>query len=396
MKTTHSIQDCKRHQSILQLICCLHPHLLCDKFPHPHHPNPLSTADRICKSQVLRLAPSYNPHACVLPPAIAEASRAMVFALAMDSTFSESHQLTFDDVIVLLDSGTSCAVSNNELDFEYIQPIQDLELKGIISGLKVKGIGHVIWTFLDEFKNNTPICLTCLYVPGAPAHLLPPQQLSEDASATNGAWIRKGDHAKAFYNGSCIKFQYDSDSNLPIAWLAPGIEKFVAFCGLATTGASNDDIPISLQMLLPDNLMDMQRKLLCLHHHFGHQSMTTIQEWAQTGYHGVPPDIAKYKIPLCQGCQFSAAKRHSHKQDKGSLSKSTEEPGDFVSVDQMVAGTPSLIPFHAGSVTTFKHWYNCATLWCDHTSWFLWSHLQESTNAVTTLESKVGFKTFTR
>ena len=145
-------------------------------------------------------------------------------------------------------------------------------------------------------------------------------------------------------------------------------------------------------MLLPDNLMNMQCKLLCLHHHFGHQSMTTIQEWARTGYHGVPPDIAKYKIPLCRGCQFGAAKRHSHKQDKGSLSKSTEEPGDFVSVDQMVAGTPSLIPFHAGS----KHWYNCAMLWCDHTSWFLWSHLQESTNAVTTLKSKVSFKTFAR
>ena len=96
----------------------------------------------------------------------------MVFALAVDSTLSESHQLTSDDVIVLLNSGTSCAVSNNELDFEYIQPIQDLELKGIVSGLKVEGIGHVIWTFLDEFGNNTPIRLTCLYVPGAPARLL--------------------------------------------------------------------------------------------------------------------------------------------------------------------------------------------------------------------------------
>ena len=162
MTTTHSIHDCKWHQSILQLICRLHPHLIRDKFPHPRHPNPLSTADRIRKSQVLRLAPSYNPHAHVLPPAIAEASHAMVFALAMDSTFSESHQLTSDDVIVLLNSGTSCAVSNNELDFEYIQPIQNLELKGIVSGLKVEGIGHVIWTFLDEFGNNTPICLMSL------------------------------------------------------------------------------------------------------------------------------------------------------------------------------------------------------------------------------------------
>ena len=172
------------------------------------------------------------------------------------------------------------------------------------------------------------------------------------------------------------------------------IEKFVAFCGLATTGASNNDIPISLWMLPPDNLMDMQCKLLHLHHRFGHQSMMTIQEWARTSYNGVPPDIAKCKIPLCQGCQFSAAKRHSHKQDKGSISKSTEEPGDFVSVDQMVAGTPSLIPFHVGSVATSKHRYTCAMLWCNHTSWFLWSHLQKSTNAVATFESNVGFETF--
>ena len=145
--------------------------MLHSKFPHPHHPNPLSTADRICKSQVLRLALSYNPHACVLPPAIAEAeaSRAMVFAFMMDSTFSESNQLTSDDVIVLLDLGTSCTMSNNELDFESIQFIQDLELKGIISGLRVEGIGHVIWTFLSELGNKTPIHLTYLYVPGAPA-----------------------------------------------------------------------------------------------------------------------------------------------------------------------------------------------------------------------------------
>ena len=150
MKTTHSTQDVKQHQPIIRLICHLHPHLFHDKFPHPCHPNPLSTADRIHKSQVPRLAPSYNPHAYVLPPAVTEASRAMVFALVTDSTFSESHQLTSDDVIVLLNSGTSCAVSNNTLDFEYIQPVQDLELKGIISGLKVEGIGQALFNQLKS------------------------------------------------------------------------------------------------------------------------------------------------------------------------------------------------------------------------------------------------------
>jgi hypothetical protein len=69
-------------------------------------------------------------------------------------------------------------------------------------------------------------------------------------------------------------------------------------------------------------------------------------------------------------------------------------PGDFESMNQMVAGTPGLISSSSGNVTKSKRHHTCATVWCDHVSRFLWSHLQESTNAVTTLQSKVEFEAF--
>jgi hypothetical protein len=73
--------------------------------------------------------------------------------------------------------------------------------------------------------------LTCLYVPDAPTHLLPPQQLSDhkNASQANGSWIGFGEHALVFYEGHCIRFPYHEASNLPIAKLAPESTKYQAF-----------------------------------------------------------------------------------------------------------------------------------------------------------------------
>jgi hypothetical protein len=122
--------------------------------------------------------------------------------------------------------------------------------------------------------------------------------------------------------------------------------------------------------------------------------MTAIQDWARNGIPDIPPDKAKCQIPLCRGCQFGAAKHRSHKQDKSSLSYNAKVPGNFECINQMVAGTPGLIPSSSGNVAKSKCCHTCATVWCDHVSRFLWSHLQESTNAVTTLQSKVEFEAF--
>jgi hypothetical protein len=131
---------------------------------------------------------------------------------------------------MLIDSGCTCAITFDKSDFVGpIHLVQDVKLMGISSGLKVTGVGQVLWTFLNKHHHRIQILLTCLYVPDATTHLLPaPQQLSEqnDASTTNGSWIGYGVSALVFHEGSCIKFPYHNASNLLVAMLAPGISKF--------------------------------------------------------------------------------------------------------------------------------------------------------------------------
>jgi hypothetical protein len=185
----------------------------------------------------------------------------MLFALHFD--FAEgTTPITSDDMLVILDSGCTCAITFDKSDFiRPMHPVQDVELMGISSGLEVTGIGQVIWTFLDENQHRVQIPLTCLYVPEATTRLLPPQQLSErnEASTTNGSWIGYRGSALVFHEGNCIKFSYHEGSNLPVAKLAPGITKLKAFTNTIEQSSSNDS-------LRTDNLSPASRKLLQLHH----------------------------------------------------------------------------------------------------------------------------------
>ena len=78
-------------------------------------------------------------------------------------------------------------------------------------------------------------------------------------STTNGAWIGHGQDALVFYQGHCIQFPYHESSNLPIAKLAPGIQRFQAF-----NVSINDSTDHTSQCT--DNLSPASQKLLHLHH----------------------------------------------------------------------------------------------------------------------------------
>ena len=82
------------------------------------------------------------PH--FLPHQHAVEIRAMLFAL--HSNFDEgTAPITSDDMLVVLDSGCTCAITFDKDDFVgQIRPVQDVELQGISSGLRVAGgVGQV-------------------------------------------------------------------------------------------------------------------------------------------------------------------------------------------------------------------------------------------------------------
>jgi hypothetical protein len=314
----------------------------------------------------------------------------MLFTL--HSNFDEgTAPITSDDMLVVLDSGCTCAITFDKDDFVgQIRPVQNVELQGISSGLCVEGIGQVNWTFLNEFGHRTTIPLTCLYVPAATTRLLPPQQLStrHDASYANGSWVGSGNDAFVFYDGNCIKFPYHKGSNLPVTKLAPGISKFKAFHS-STTKPSSTALPRT------DNLSSASRKLLRIHHRLGHKGFHELQKWAAEGTNDMPREIANCPVPMCRACQFGTAKKHPHeKTNTGSVSGTPDQPGDFVSVDQMIAGSPGLIPFTNGRPSRRR--YDTVTMWVDHFSRFLYAHCQEDATTKSTLESKVGFESFAK
>jgi hypothetical protein len=98
---------------------------------------------------------------------------------------------------------------------------------------------------------------------------------------------------------------------------------------------------------------------------------------------------------MCRACQYGAAKKRPHEtSNTASVSGAPEHPGDFVSVDQMVAGSLGLIPFTNGRPS--KRGYDTVTMWVDHYSHFLYAHCQEDATIKSTLESKVGFESFAK
>lgn len=255
---------------------------------------------------------------------------------------------------------------------------------------KSKGSELFNWTFLDESGNRVTVSLTGLYVPAASSRLLPPQQLSvrDDTCQANGAWIGFGKDALVFYQGHCIRFPYHTASNLPIGKLAPGISRYQAFqCSI-----THSSPPVAQST---DNLSSASRKLLRLHHRLGHKGFTEIQRWAAEGTHNIPSDVAGCPVPMCRACQYGAAKKRPHETtNTGSVIGTPAGPGDFVSVDQMIAGSPGLIPFTSGRPSHRR--YKSVTLWVDHFSRFLHAHCQEDATIQSALESKEAFETFAK
>jgi hypothetical protein len=132
------------------------------------------------KQQIKKNVTCYNAGAHLYTNEYATDIRAFLFALQSEESYhAEYAQITSDDLLCILDSGCSIAISPDITDFpDGIEPINDLELKGIASGLAVTGVGMAHWTFLNEFNERVTVKIECLLVPEIPVRLLPPQQLS--------------------------------------------------------------------------------------------------------------------------------------------------------------------------------------------------------------------------
>ena len=69
-----------------------------------------------------------------------------------------------DSYTICIDTGASCCISNDHSHFVLLDPIENVKVTGIASGLTVKGMGIVKWTFMDDSSQvievpDVPMCL---------------------------------------------------------------------------------------------------------------------------------------------------------------------------------------------------------------------------------------------
>ena len=79
----------------------------------------------------------------------------------------------------------------------------------------------------------------------------------------------------------------------------------------------------------------------------------------------------KYRLPVCVSCVFGMSHRHPwrSKVTPGTIHKDSEtEPGDCVSIDQIVSAQPGLIPQISGYLKNMRIWGD--TIFVDHFSDF--------------------------
>ena len=327
-----------------------------------------------------RIVPHHPPKVAMVPERAA-AMRALLCFL-VESNNSNFSPLTSDDLAIILDSGCTIAMTPDESDFiDGTFLPQEHYVGGIASGLKTLGVGKVLLTFKDTNDKDVTMELECLHCPDLPVRLLPPQQIGSHPTTNsfpNGAWIGGGTSAKVTYDGHVIEFPYDPTTHLPTKKMNLGCTRFCSF-----VSAFQKDVSA-------DNLSASQRTLLRIHHRYDHTSMTDIRSWATLGLYNLPIDIARCDIPICPACAFGLARKR--KKDSGSIGPDNPNPGDFVSVDTMVAGTPGLIPFTSGRTSDRR--FASSTFWVDMASKYIHLNHQEKNDCEAALRSKTEFETF--
>jgi len=188
-------------------------------------------------------------------------------------------------VMLIVDTGASVSIMPDAADFvEPPKSVQPTILQGIASDLQVKGIGTMLYIFIDEEGTEVTILLPhTLYVPGCATRLLCPRHLVETTQVPNDGFFSLQNHATLKCHGKSILVEYNSTTGLPIVHVrikpqpkspCPGSQ----FLFTAQHGTSTLDISAR-----HPTLSNSQRLKLLWHERCNHRSMATINTWIRRG-----------------------------------------------------------------------------------------------------------------
>jgi hypothetical protein len=206
--------------------------------------------------------------------------------------------------------------------------------------------------------------------------LLCPQQIAQQTSKQGDGFNALAPVGILTFEGFTKTIPYDSKSRLPIF---NTIDSIHAYSSIQHQEENS-------------SLSKNQRLLLRWHQRLSHMHFGLIQDLARSGR--LPKALATCDPPLCKSCQFGKA----HCRPVASPGKAQPidsnnlNPGDCVSVDQIISSEPGYVDVFHGKPTTAR--YHAASLYTDHASRFMFLKCHYSTGGTEAVDGKRRFEQF--
>lgn len=308
---------------------------------------------------------------------------------------------------VIWDSGASISISPDRNDF--VGPLESppfgMKLQGIAKNLRVEGIGHVAWSFIDVTGRLRTLKVKALLVPKASVRLLSISSLlakypDESVDMTAHHLLLSG-AGNSTGGPPCnpIEVLVDPTNNLPTATAyASDIAPRVAMAMNAS---------ISATIRANHNISPAEKELLRWHFRLGHLSFRKIQFLMRTGVlahsegaRRLQSNASKLtRAPMCAACQYgkqkrrpTPGKRSSVVKDRAGVMKNGDLfPGQRISVDHFICSTRGRLSNTHGKEHEDKQYVGGA-IFVDHASGYLHVEPQVHLNTHETLQAKVNFE----
>ena len=257
-----------------------------------------------------------------------------------------------DTFTIIWDSGASNCISFDRNDF--VGPLQPVEgnaiCKGITNGLRIEGVGHVLWSVLDTSGQLRHLKLPAYFIPKLRQRLLsttvfkhtyPNNKIIVDSPC----WTIEASVSDPLE--SALDVYINPINNLPSSTC-------FRYDGVKSTASCLSET-VNVTHTQNANLSEPEKELLRWHQRFGHIGFKTVQFLMRSGalsftsssrsLHTAASKIRK--PPRCAACQYG--KQHSRPvpakttravtDRAGILSADQTRPGQRVFVDHFVCST---------------------------------------------------------
>lgn len=298
--------------------------------------------------------------------------------------------MTPDMYPIIIDTGASISLSPYASDFTTdLKPVQNMTIKGIASGLPVRGIGTLRYTITtDDGVSRMLLLQDCLYIPQCSIRLLCPRQIGLNTGHSTDGFNALSSEPILTIHGHPKTLKYDKISHLPLLFTTPGISTFMNYSCHLTHLKHDSSTPVNLL-----NLTTKQCQKLYLHEACAHEGFTNLNTWIKKGlFKNVPRELANEPDPPCKICNFGKARQLTHKSHVGHISAQHTKPGASISTDQMEPGPPGYPFTTKGSPSKLRYKY--VNFWVDHHSSYVYVTFHQTKEVSELIKSKEEFTTW--